>query len=120
MQRAFDRDRFRPMVNTEPFQWLCKQTRRLEAANPEISKYRMITQILSKCPPDLSHAVKCRLRNENDFTELTTIFEEVVQSLYPPQKTFVPRTPEVDTTAATCEPGPYVRGLRSLEQGSFS
>ena len=58
MQRAFDRDRFRPMVNTEPVQWLCKQRRRLEAANPEISRYRMITQILSKCPPDLSHAVQ--------------------------------------------------------------
>ena len=34
MQRAFDRDRFRPMINIEPVQWLCKQRRRLEAAKP--------------------------------------------------------------------------------------
>ena len=75
MQRAFDRERFRPVVNTEPVQWICKQRRRLEAAKPDISKYILITQILSKCPADSSHAIKCRLRKENDSTELINIFE---------------------------------------------
>ena len=49
----------------------------------------------------MSHAIKCRIRKEQDFTELTTIFEEVVQSLYSPRKVFAPRITEVDTTAAT-------------------
>ena len=56
---------------------------------------------MSKCPAELSHAIKCRIRKEGDFTELTTIFEEIVQSLYPPRKNFVPRSSEIETTAAT-------------------
>lgn len=75
MEREFDRGRFRPIVNTEPVQWLFKKRRRLEVANPDIIKYRINTHILSKCPPDLSHAVECRLRKEGDSTEITSIFE---------------------------------------------
>lgn len=64
MQRVFEKDRFKPVINTEPVQWLCKPRRRLEAAKPDISKYRLITQILSKCPAEFLHAIKCRISKE--------------------------------------------------------
>lgn len=78
MQTAFDREFSGQVINTAPIKWLCQQRSRREAANPDFGKYRLIPQILSKCPPYISHAVECRLRRGGDFTESTTIFEEVV------------------------------------------
>lgn len=98
MQRAFDRDRCRPMVNIEPVSWLCKPRRRLEASRPEFRIYRMITHILSQCPPDLSHAIGCRLLKEDDFTESRTIIEEVIQSLNAFRKTYTPRILKNEST----------------------
>lgn len=100
-QRAFDKDRFRPHLNTEPFQWLCKKRSGLEACNPVINKFRLITKILIAYPPDLSHAIKCRFKEEGDFTELTTIFEELDYIIGPPRECYASRVMNPDVTQAT-------------------
>ncbi|EGF98556.1 uncharacterized protein MELLADRAFT_113455 [Melampsora larici-populina 98AG31] len=67
------------MVNAEPVKWLVTQKKRLQAAQPSISKEEVIDKILEQCTGDLDHAVRSRLGTEDDFVRFTTIFEEVVR-----------------------------------------
>lgn len=78
MQIAFEKDYYSIKNNAEPVKWLVTQRRRLQAAQPDITKEDMMDKILEKCPGDLDHAIRIRLPKLEDFVESTIVFEDVL------------------------------------------
>lgn len=75
---AFEKDKFNRFKANEPMEWLLRQQRRMESAYPEITNKDRRARILMLMPGDLSHAMKSRVGDIDDFEEFANIFEELV------------------------------------------
>ena len=77
MQLAFDKDRFNP-IEHKVVEWCNRQYKRLEAFEPEISNYHRNAKILYQCSGNIEHAVRSRIHDDCEFSDLVSAMEEVI------------------------------------------
>ncbi|MBW0553894.1 hypothetical protein O181_093609 [Austropuccinia psidii MF-1] len=71
----FENDKY--SVEKDPYEWCLRQSKRLQAINPQMKIQMRNHKLLTQMPGELEHAVKCRCNHNCTLDEIANTLKDV-------------------------------------------
>ncbi|MBW0464432.1 hypothetical protein O181_004147 [Austropuccinia psidii MF-1] len=72
---SFENDKY--SVDKDPYEWCCRQSKRLKAIDPQMNIQMRNHKLLTKIPEELEHAVKCRCKQNCTLDDIANTLKDI-------------------------------------------
>ncbi|MBW0539616.1 hypothetical protein O181_079331 [Austropuccinia psidii MF-1] len=76
-QKTMPFDNYKYSVDKDPYEWCLRQSKRLEAIDPQINIQMRNHKLLTQLPGELEHALKCRCNQNCTLDEISNTLQDI-------------------------------------------